>query len=165
MEDHERVEVRKIAGPIDGGAAVYLGNKEKTFVIFVGIYEATAVVKEIHQQSSPRPLTHDLIHNIFLGFDIKVRRVVISSLLENTFCATLVLEQEVPDADGAWTGKRNEVRIDARASDSIVIALKEKVDIWVASQVFEAVDDVSNLLDPDSDQIGYEAEDDIADEP
>ena len=41
MEGFERVEVKKVAGPIEGGGAVFLGNDKKTFVIFVGIFEAT----------------------------------------------------------------------------------------------------------------------------
>ncbi len=147
MEGFERVEVKKVAGPIEGGAAVFLGNEKKTFVIFVGIFEATAILKEIQDQRSPRPLTHDLIQNIFLGFDVAVKQVRISSLVENTFCATLILEQQMVGEGGEFSGTRNEVRIDARASDSIVIALKEKADIWVASEVFESVEDVSQKFD------------------
>lgn len=144
MEGFERVEVKKVAGPIEGGAAVFLGNERKTFVIFVGIFEATAILKEIQNQRSPRPLTHDLIHSILLGFDVVVKEVRISKLVENTFCATLILEQQLTGENGEFSGRRNEVRIDARASDSIVIALKEGADIWVANEVLEAVDDVGH---------------------
>jgi len=175
MEGFERVEVKKVAGPIEGGAAVFLGNERKTFVIFVGIFEATAILKEIQNQRSPRPLTHDLIHNILLGFDVTVKQVRLSSLVENTFCATLILEQQLTGENGEFNGQRNEVRIDARASDSIVIALKEGTDIWVANDVLDAVEDVGHKFEQDYHpqhgwgEIGYgldlESEEDDPEDP
>ena len=147
MADMEKFEVKKVAGPIDGGAAVFLANKNKAFVIFVGINEATAIVKELQKQSTIRPLTHDLLHNILVGFDIEVKKVIISKIVDNTFCATLILEQKVLDSDGNPTGQRNEVHIDARASDSVIIALKTGKDIWVTREVYEKVEDVSQQME------------------
>ena len=148
-ENLVRVDVKRVAGPIEGaGAAVFLGNETKTFVIFVGLFEASAIVKEMHSQKSARPLTHDLLGTVFLGFDIEVRRVVISEIIENTFCATLILEQKVSDENSEWVGKRNEVRLDARASDSIVIALKAQCPLHVTRQVFDQVEDLSAQLQP-----------------
>lgn len=152
MADLIRVEVKQVAAAVEGGgAAILLGNDEKTFIIYVGIFEATAILKEIQGRTSARPLTHDLIHNILLGFDLSVKQVVISSLVDNTFCATLILEQKLGDAPDGWSGKRSEVRIDARASDSIVIALKERADLWVDRDVFDAVEDVSHKFGPSDD--------------
>lgn len=145
-KDMQKFEVRKVAGPIEGGAAVFLANEHKAFVVFVGLFEATAILKELQNQSTIRPLTHDLLHNILLGFDIEIKRVIISKIVDNTFCATLILEQKIMDADGKWSGRRNEVHIDARASDSIVIALKAGKDIWVTREVYEKVEDVSEQL-------------------
>lgn len=141
-----KFEVKKVAGPIDGGAAVFLASPKKAFVVFVGLFEATAIVKELQKQATIRPLTHDLLCNIMLGFDIEVKRVVISKIVDNTFCATLVLEQEMVDEKGQPTGKRNEVHIDSRASDSIVIALKAGKEIWVTPEVYDKVEDVSEQL-------------------
>lgn len=145
--DMEKCEVKKVAGPIEGGAAIFLGNAKKTFMIFVGLFEASAIVKEIQNQQAIRPLTHDLLYHMLLGFDIEVKRVIISSIVDNTFCATLVLEQKVKDQANNWTGKRNEVHIDARASDSIIIALKARKDIWVTRDVFDKVEDISDQLE------------------
>ncbi len=141
----EKVKIRRIIGPTPSGAAVLLGNDEKTFVIFVGFYEAAALIREINHETLARPLTHELIHSVFLGFDVEVKRVVISSIIDNTFCATLVLEQKVISGKEEWQGKRNEVRIDARPSDCLVLALKSGVDIYVTQEVFEQVQDVSNM--------------------
>jgi bifunctional DNase/RNase len=142
MGDLECVEVRYIAEQ-EHGAAVYLGNSKKTFQIFVGFNEAMAIHRELRREQSPRPLTHDLIGWILLGFDIKVRQVVISQLVENTFCATLILEQRTANVGEQALGQRREVRIDARASDSIVIALKAGVPILVAPQVFDTVEHIT----------------------
>ncbi len=141
----EQVKIRRIIGPTPSGAAILLGNEKKTFVVFVGFYEAAALIREINHETPARPLTHELIQSIFLGFDVEVKKVIISSIIENTFCATLVLQQKINGADGEWSGVRNEVRIDARPSDCLVLALKNNVDIYVTNEVFEQVQDVSKM--------------------
>ena len=150
MEDLEVVQVKKVAGPIQGGAAIFLGNEKKTFVIYVGIYEANAIIKEIQDQKSIRPLTHDLMYDLMLGFDVAVKQVIITDIIDQTFCATLVLEQKIANGQEEWLGRRNEVRIDARASDSIVVALKSKRDILVSRSVFDQVDDITGKIDWES---------------
>jgi len=142
-----KVQIKRIIGPTPNGAAILLGNEEKTFVIFVGFFESAALIREINGESPARPLTHELIQNICLGFDIEVKQIVISTIIENTFCATLMLQQRVrEDADGSvWSGRRNEVRIDARPSDCLVLALKNKIDILVTDEVFGQVQDVSKM--------------------
>ena len=146
MELH-RVQIKRIIGPTPHGAAVLLGNEDKTFVIFVGFYEAAALIREINNETPARPLTHELIQNIFLGFDVEVKQIIVSTIIDQTFCATLILEQKLDsDAEGeAWIGRRNEVRIDARPSDCLVLALKNKVDILVTGEVFDQVQDVSQM--------------------
>ena len=141
----EKVTIRRIIGPTPSGAAILLGNDKKTFVVFVGFYEAAALIREINHESPARPLTHELIQSVFLGFDVEVKKVIVSSIIENTFCATLVLQQKVREGSEEWSGKRNEVRIDARPSDCLVLALKNKVDIFVTSEVFDQVQDVSKM--------------------
>jgi bifunctional DNase/RNase len=144
----EKVKIRRIIGPTPSGAAVLLGNEKKTFVVFVGFYEAAALVREINDETPARPLTHDLMQSVFLGFDVEVKQVIISTIIENTFCATLILQQRLTEAEAEsehWVGRRNEVRIDARPSDCLVLALKNKVDICVTREVFDQVQDVSNM--------------------
>ena len=143
----EKVSIKRIIGPTPSGAAVLLGNEKKTFVVFIGFYEAAALIREINNEAPARPLTHELIQNVFIGFDVEVKQLVISSIIENTFCATLILRQRIRDDNGEWVPRRNEVRIDARPSDCFVLALKNKVDIHVTSEVFEQVPDVSNMAE------------------
>jgi bifunctional DNase/RNase len=143
----EKVKIKRIIGPTPSGAAVLLGNEQKTFVVFVGFYEAAALIREINNEVPARPLTHELIQNVFLGFDVEVKQVIISTIIENTFCATLILEQKGREGNGAEALPRNEVRIDARPSDCFVLALKNKVDIFVTKEVFEQVQDVSKMTE------------------
>lgn len=138
-----KLAIKKVLGPINAGTAVLLGNDEKTFVMFIGQYEGAAILRELNGETPPRPMTHDLMAYVLSGFDIRVKQVIISDIVDNTFCATLVLEQKCVNADSEWNGKRNEVRIDARPSDCLVLALKEKAEIWATSTVLEKVHDIS----------------------
>ena len=113
----EKVKIKRIIGPTPSGAAVLLGNDKKTFVVFVGFYEAAAILREINHEVPARPLTHELLQNVFLGFNVQVKQVIVSTILENTFCATLILQQRLEPGKEEWAGLRNEVRIDARPSD------------------------------------------------
>jgi len=141
-----QIKIKKVLGPTQTGTAVLLGNEKKTFVMFIGLYEGAAIIRELNNEVPPRPLTHELLSYIFDGFDIAVKRIIISDIIDNTFCATLVLEQKVTSGNEEWTGKRNEVHIDARPSDCLIIALKEKKEIFCTARVLEKVRDVSEDL-------------------
>lgn len=143
----EKVQIKKVIGPTDHGVAVLLGNEKKTFVIFIGLNEGAAIIRELRSERAQRPLTHDLLGYVLSGFSIEIKRIVISSIVDNTFYATLVLEQKVLGESGEWTGKRSEVRIDARPSDCLVLALKEKKDIFVEADVFQAVTNIDGELE------------------
>ncbi len=100
------------------------GNK--ALPIWVGIYEANAIVSVIEDIQTPRPLTHELIHNILSGVQSSVERVVVNDLRENTFYAIIFIMQN---------GKL--IKIDSRPSDAIAIALRNKAPIFVSERVFE----------------------------
>ncbi|MCZ6602409.1 MAG: bifunctional nuclease family protein [Planctomycetota bacterium] len=142
----ERVRLRNVIGPTSGGTAVILGNEKKNFVMYVGVFEGAAILRELNSEEPPRPLTHELIGYLLTGFGIKVKQIIISDIVDNTFCATLVLEQTINGSDDDDDTKRNEVRIDARPSDCIVIALKTKSDIFVTRGVMEKVKDISEEI-------------------
>lgn len=145
MEDLVAVEIQKVIGPTAAGAAVLLGNDAKSFVVFIGMNEALALRRELKGESSQRPLTHDLLQSVLLGFDLKIRQIVITKIVDNAYCATLILEQKVAEKSGQWAGRRNEVRIDARPSDCLVLALKNRAEIQVTREVFDQVQDVSQM--------------------
>lgn len=145
-EQLHKIRIKKVLGPTNTGTAVLLGNEQKTFVMFIGIYEGAAIIRELNGESPARPLTHELLSYVLSGFTIAVKQIIISDIVDNTFCATLVLEQKCVDDKDEWNGKRNEVRIDARPSDCLVIALKEKKDIYVTQSVLDKVRDISEEI-------------------
>jgi bifunctional DNase/RNase len=146
LEELHKIRIKKVLGPTQTGTAVLLGNDKKTFVMFIGLYEGAAIMRELNNETPARPLTHELLAYILDGFDIEVKKIVISDIVNNTFCATLVLEQRVKPGNEDWVAKRNEVHIDARPSDCLILALKEKKDIYCTPRVFEKVRDVSEEI-------------------
>ena len=142
--------IERIVGNPKSQFAVVLKAESKTFLIFVGQNEAIAVFRALGEQPTDRPMTHDLVTNLFLAFDINVTRIAISSLMDGIFCATLQLTQQ-----GDSDERRNEVRLDIRASDAIVLALKTDAELFIAREVLDGVDDVSDQL-PDVDDLDEE---------
>lgn len=114
--------------PLTNMALVILRDLEgnKALPIWVGIPEANAIALEIEQVPTPRPMTHDLVKNILEGIKATVTRIVVNDLKDSTFYATIFL-----------TLQGQEVRIDARPSDAIAVALRVKAPIYVTLDVIE----------------------------
>ena len=87
-----------------------------------------------------RPLTHDLITSIFKGFGISVERVVITELKNSTYFARLILKQQNELATKL-------VEIDARPSDCLALATAQKRPLFVATSLFNQVEDMSKWLE------------------
>jgi hypothetical protein len=94
--------------------------------IWVGIFEANAIVMELDKTATPRPMTHDLLRNVVRGLNASVRKVVVSELRDETFYAVIWVEQ-----DGET------VTIDARPSDAIALALRWDCPIYANRSVLE----------------------------
>jgi bifunctional DNase/RNase len=75
---------------------------------------------------TPRPLTHDLVKNILGGLKIKLTKVIITEILDNTYYALLHL------ADG-----KREVPVDSRPSDAVAVALRLNAPIFVEEGILE----------------------------
>ena len=150
-EELLNVEIKKVVGPTPNGAAVLLGDDDKTFVIFIGFYEAAALLRELKEEQPARPLTHDLLQSVFLGFDLEIQKIIVTDIVDNAFCATLILEQRMGQPSDSL---RNEVRIDARPSDCMVLAVKNEADIYVTREVYDQVRDFSEFLDKDAPTLG-----------
>ncbi len=132
--DVVQVGVRAVL-PAKMGVAVFVGNEEKVFVVYVDHCVGAAITRVLQPQPVERPLTHDLIGRIFRSLGIALRRIVINDLKEGTFYARLILEQRSDIGT-------NLVEIDARPSDCLALALAEKAPIFVARQVFDEVEDM-----------------------
>lgn len=132
------VEIRGIL-PSPSGSAIFLGNEDKTFVIQVDNNMGMVISMFLRETPKERPLTHDLINQIFDGLGISVERVVITELRNSTYFARLILKQENE------LGKKI-VEVDARPSDCIALATARKRPILVARRLFDEVEDMSELL-------------------
>jgi len=94
----------------------------------------------LRDQPKQRPLTHDLMVNVFKGFGITVERVIITELKEATYFARLILKQENELG-------RKLVEVDARPSDCLALAAAHKRPVFVAKRLFEQVEDMTEYLD------------------
>jgi len=133
------IQIRGIL-PANSGCALFVGNDEKVFVINVEPQMGIVISNFLRETPKERPLTHDLIQRIFQGFDISVERIVITELKNSTYFARLILKQQNELA-------KKLVEIDARPSDCLALATAQKRPIYVASALFEQVEDMSELLD------------------
>ena len=134
------VELRNVH-PMDNGYAVFLGNEQKTFVIFVDEPVGVAITMSMRGIVKDRPLTHDLMGHVLRAFGAAVERVVINALDGGVFYARLIISAQNE------LQQRKVVEIDARPSDSIALAVSQSAPIFVAADVLESVDDVSDTLD------------------
>ena len=134
-----QVEVRGLV-PTPTGCGVFLGHEEKTITIFVDHGVAAAITMFMHGIRKPRPLTHDLMASILAGLDIRITKVVVNDLRDDTFFARIYLLQENELG-------RQLAEIDARPSDSIALALQQSCPIFVAQHVWDATEDMTWALE------------------
>ena len=119
--------------PTANGCAVFLGDDAKTFVIYVDHSVGNAIQMTLDGVKKERPLTHDLIGSIMLGLDTKLDHIVIND-------ARIILRMENE------LGKKI-VELDARPSDSIVLALQQKRPLFVSKAVLDEAEDMTEILD------------------
>lgn len=139
MKDVIQVQIRGIL-PASTGCAVFVGNEEKVFVISVDPSMAQIISMYLKDQRTERPLTHELVQHIFKGFGISVERIVITDLRNSTFFARLILQQENELG-------RKLVELDARPSDCLALATAQRKPIYVATTLWEKVEDMSEALE------------------
>ena len=127
-KDLLQVKVHKlIVDPTTLQPVVLLADslEERALPIWIGPCEANALNMEIEGIKPPRPLTHDLMVKMLQKANAKIQRIIITHSKEGTYYATVLMERGgIPE------------EIDARPSDSIVMALKFKVPIFVSKSLF-----------------------------
>ena len=126
--------------PTSNGCAIFLGNDSKSFVIYVDPSIGNAINMTMNQVKKERPLTHDLIGLILKGLEASIERVLINDVDEGTFFARIILKMENE------LGKKI-IELDARPSDSIVLALQMKKPIFASQKVLDNVEDMSEILE------------------
>ncbi len=126
--------------PTVNGCAVFLGNEDKAYVIYVDHSVGNAISMALNGVKKERPLTHDLMTSLLVGLDAKITRIIINDVQESTFFARIFVEMQNEVA-------KKILELDARPSDSIVLSLQNDVPIYTAEEVFNSVDDMSPILE------------------
>ena len=115
--------------PSSGGAyALVLGEVEgnRRLPIIIGAFEAQAIALELEKIQPPRPMTHDLLRDLFEAVGAEVLDVVIDELREGTFFAKI-----------RYVHEGDEDQLDARPSDAVALAVRVDAPIFVAPSVLD----------------------------
>ena len=117
-----------LMAPRTNAAVILLKEEpgEREVPIWVGPAEVRAIGLQIENYEPPRPFTHDLIRELLRELDVRVTKVVIHDVQDNTFYAHIHVER-----------KREKLAVDARPSDAIAVALRTRAPIYVHSRVIE----------------------------
>jgi uncharacterized protein len=97
-----------------------------TLPIWIGKPEADSIALALGKVETPRPLTHDLVKNIADGLKVKIAKIVITEIQDNTYYAIICLN------DG-----KKETYVDSRPSDAVAVALRVSAPIFVEDNVLE----------------------------
>ena len=124
-----------------GAYALVLAEEhgDRRIPIIIGPVEAQAIAIQLEGLKPPRPLTHDLIKNMALAFDIALLEVSIYKLEEGIFFSELLCE---------LNGK--EIRIDSRTSDAVALALRFRCPIYTTEEILKKAGIVLELEDENS---------------
>ncbi len=116
--------------------------EEKNAVpIWIGLVEASAIASELEGIHTPRPMTHDLLRNILGLLNIKISRIAVMDLRDNTYFATIYLQ------NGG-----QEIEIDSRPSDAIALALRTGSTILVDDKVINKSRQIELSTNQDEDE-------------
>jgi hypothetical protein len=109
---------------------IFLKEKQgrRSFPILIGIAEALAIDRRLKGQSTPRPLTHELLGNVMGHLGASLEKVVINDIRDQTFIATLHVRQD-----------HKLLEIDSRPSDAIALAVGLDTPLFVEEKVFQSV--------------------------
>jgi bifunctional DNase/RNase len=101
-------------------------SKANTLPIWVGVAEGTAIRLAMEGVIPPRPLSHDLIRNLTEQLGLKISKVVVTDVKNNTYYASIYL-----------SSKQSELTMDSRPSDAIALALRTSSPIYATQDVLD----------------------------
>lgn len=108
--------------------AVVLGeiNGLRRLPIVIGGFEAQAIAVALERMSPSRPLTHDLMKNFMMAFNVDMHEIVINDLQEGIFYSKLVCSSE-----------NDTVEIDSRTSDALALAVRFGCPIYTYDNILD----------------------------
>lgn len=109
--------------------AVVLGETrgQRRLPIVIGASEAQAIAIAVENMNPTRPLTHDLVKNIFGQFEIFLKEVVINNLLDGVFYSKLICIHN-----------SSEYEIDSRTSDALALAVRFHCPIYTYEPIMDS---------------------------
>jgi bifunctional DNase/RNase len=109
--------------------AVVLGevNGLRRLPIVIGGFEAQAIAVALERMQPSRPLTHDLMKNFMLAFNIELHEIIINDLQEGIFYSKLVCSTE-----------HDTVEIDSRTSDAVALAVRFGCPIYTYDNILDS---------------------------
>ena len=122
-------------------------GSERYLPIWVGPYEAEAITVALQEVEMIRPLTHDLLKNVFGAFNARIKRIEIVKLQNEIFYGNIVAE-----VDG------REVNVDSRPSDAIALSVRAHVPILVHYSVMDEAGIVPEQDIPEDEEMPAKAE-------
>jgi uncharacterized protein len=116
-------------------------EEKSALPIWIGLIEASSIATELEKIQLARPMTHDLVRNILNEINVKVDKIEVTDLADNTFYANIY-----------FTFQERKIVMDSRPSDAIAIALRTNAPIYVEKKVMEKSRriDLSKTGDQDS---------------
>lgn len=120
--------------------AVVLGevNGLRRLPIVIGGFEAQAIAVALERMKPTRPLTHDLMKNFMMAFNIDLHEVIISDLQEGIFYSKLLCSSE-----------SDTVEIDSRTSDALALAVRFGCPIYIYENIF----DIAGVENPETEEV------------
>jgi len=114
--------------PVTEGPIVVLEETQgkRKLLIWIGLLEANAIATELEGIKLSRPMTHDLFKNIMELLDLKINKVEVCDLKDNTYYALIYV---------TYDGKQ--ISVDARPSDALALSLRVNAPIFVAEEVIQ----------------------------
>lgn len=103
-------------------------DADRFLPIWIGPYEAEAITIALQQVEVPRPMTHDLLNNIFRQFNARILRVEVTAMRDEVYFGNIVAE-----VNGT------PVNVDSRPSDALALSVRAHCPILVARKVMDAV--------------------------
>ncbi len=111
---------------------------DMTLPIWIGLLEATAIASELEGIKFSRPMTHDLLNSMLKMIDVKVSKIEVCDLKNNTYYAMIHFKH----------GDK-ELTIDARPSDALALSLRVKAPIFVADEVIKNSSQIDFKAEPE----------------
>lgn len=114
--------------PASNNPIVFLKTEDDGAVIpiWIGLLEATSIASVLQNIKFERPMTHDLFMNFLGRVQVKLLKIEICDILDNTFFARM-----------HFAGRDTDFEMDARPSDAIAIALRLSAPIYIDDKVIE----------------------------